>query len=230
MAAVPAILLLGPTGSGKTPLGDLLEARGLAGRRCVHFDFGARLRRIAETAPTAFTAEEIVFIRRVLETGALLEDEHFPIAERILRGFLAEETRDRHPFFLGSRTGAILDIGPGKRGACPYFLVVLNGLPRHVGQAADVGRTVDVRAVVCLACTPAVVFERIRANAGGDRAGRLDDDEAAVAGKLEIYRKRIQPLAAYYRDRGVPVITIDVQADTTADDMATALVKSLGSL
>ncbi|MCX7427258.1 MAG: hypothetical protein NTW96_16720 [Planctomycetia bacterium] len=43
-----AMLLLGPTGSGKTPLGDLLERRGLGGRRCVHFDFGAHLRRIVK--------------------------------------------------------------------------------------------------------------------------------------------------------------------------------------
>ncbi len=42
-----AILLLGPTGSGKTPLGQALEKKGLAGRRCVHFDFGANLREIA---------------------------------------------------------------------------------------------------------------------------------------------------------------------------------------
>jgi hypothetical protein len=39
-----AILPLGPTGSGKTPLGDYLEERGLFGRRCVHFDFGEKFK------------------------------------------------------------------------------------------------------------------------------------------------------------------------------------------
>ena len=41
-----ALLLLGPTGSSKTPLGQLIEQRGLWQTRCLHFDFGANLRQI----------------------------------------------------------------------------------------------------------------------------------------------------------------------------------------
>lgn len=44
----PAVLLLGSTGSGKTPLGDLIERRGLRGVRCLHFDFGVNLRKIVD--------------------------------------------------------------------------------------------------------------------------------------------------------------------------------------
>ena len=44
-----AILLLGPTAAGKTPLGQLFADRGLWGRPCVHFDFGENLRRIADS-------------------------------------------------------------------------------------------------------------------------------------------------------------------------------------
>ena len=47
MIRQPGILLLGPTGSGKTPLGDRLQIRDLWGRRCHHFDFGVRLRDVA---------------------------------------------------------------------------------------------------------------------------------------------------------------------------------------
>ena len=191
-----AILLVGPTGSGKTPLGELLEARGLGGGRCVHFDFGEQLRHVAQAAPSGFTADEITFVRSVLESGALLEDEHFPIAEKILRGFIEDHA-----------------VGEADR-------VVLNGLPRHVGQAADVGRIVDVQTVLSLSCTPAVVFERIKKNSGGDRADRLDDDESAVVRKLEIYRDRIAPLLAYYRNRGAAVVTIDVGVTTTPAEMA----------
>lgn len=194
-----AILLIGPTGSGKTPLGELLEARGLGGRRCVHFDFGEQLRRVAQTAPSGFTADEIAFIRSVLESGALLEDEYFPIAEKILRDFIKDHA-----------------VGEADR-------VILNGLPRHVGQAADVGRIVDVQTVLSLSCTPTVVFERIKKNSGGDRATRLDDDESAVARKLEIYRDRIAPLLAYYRNRGATVVTIDVGVTTTPSEMAAAI-------
>ncbi len=35
-----AILFLGPTGSGKTPYGELIEWQGLGGRKCAHFYFG----------------------------------------------------------------------------------------------------------------------------------------------------------------------------------------------
>ena len=51
-----AVVLLGPTGSGKTPLGEWLEAKGLGGRRCHHFDFGTRLRRVATGALERSTA------------------------------------------------------------------------------------------------------------------------------------------------------------------------------
>ena len=44
-------------------------------------------------------------------------------------------------------------------------LVVLNGLPRHVGQADAVAAIVDVRAVAELACSPYVDQARICANA-----------------------------------------------------------------
>ncbi len=48
-AATPrnaAILLLGPTGTGKTPLGNVLAVRGWRGLPCLHFDFGANLREL----------------------------------------------------------------------------------------------------------------------------------------------------------------------------------------
>jgi adenylate kinase family enzyme len=203
MAGPQAILLLGPTGAGKTPLGDLLAARGLAGRRCLHFDFGAELRRIARTAPDGFSDAEVAFVREVLDAGTLLEDERWPLAERILRAFLAE------------------------RGVAEADRLVLNGLPRHVGQAERIGRVLDVRLVVHLSCTADAVRRRIRSDAGGDRAGRVDDAEEAVAGKLVVFRERIAPLVEHYRARGVPVVTIDVGVDTTAEEMAAVLARAV---
>jgi adenylate kinase family enzyme len=127
----PALLLLGPTGAGKTPLGNLLQARGLAGRRCLHFDFGASLRQLVERdRPDALVSrEDLDFLKQVLQTGALLEDERFSLAERVLRTFLAENRADQQT------------------------LVVLNGLPRHVGQAEALDAIVEVQAVVSLRCS-----------------------------------------------------------------------------
>jgi adenylate kinase family enzyme len=189
-----AILLVGPTGSGKTPLGDLLEANGLWGRPCAHFDFGARLRRCAAGEGTAglLAPGECAFLQRVLESGALLDDEHFPIARKVLGAFL--------------------------RGLAPdgRTLVVLNGLPRHPGQARDMEAIVAVEAVVRLACRPKVAQERVRTNAGGDRAGRSDDDAEAMRQRLDLFEARTAPLVAYYAARGARVETIQVEADTTA--------------
>jgi adenylate kinase family enzyme len=191
MTRPSAILLVGPTGSGKTPLGEEIESRGLGGRCCSHFDFGAQLRAAVEgNPPPGLSARDIEFLRRVLDRGALLEDEHFPIADTILRAFLTAHPEDR---------------------------VILNGLPRHVGQAEDVDRFVHVEVVVALQCSAQVVLERIRTDAGGDRADRVDDDPDAVRRKLAIYTERTAPLVEHYRARGSRILSIPIAADTTAE-------------
>lgn len=184
------LLLLGPTGSGKTPLGDCIEARGLWNHRWVHFDFGANLREaVTQNRPDDFlSANDLAFLRRVLETGALLEDGHFPIAESILRSFLARRNSDGTAW------------------------VAMNGLPRHVGQALAVDRLVRIEAVVELACSDEVVMERIRSNAGGDRTHRTDDDLNAVRKKLALFLARTEPLIRHYEAAGVPVLAIGVGA------------------
>ena len=202
-----ALLLLGPTGSGKTPLGQALASRSLAGRRCVHFDFGHHLRRVAASAPNAIvSASDIDFIRDVLRTGALLEDQDFPIAARVLRDFLVRE-----------RTGR-------------QTLIVLNGLPRHAGQATAVAEILQLRAVVHLRCSVETVDMRIATNAGGDRTDRKDDDLAAVRRKLDLYTQRTAPLVEYYRVRGTPVIPLHVTADMTAQRMCELLDRELASV
>ena len=194
VSAAKAILLLGATGAGKSPLGDVLEARGLGGRRCVHFDFGRRLRAIDRADGGAgLTRREVRTVRSSLASGVLLDDEHFPIAAKLLEAFLAAR-----------------NVGPDD-------FVVLNGLPRHAGQARDAAAIVNVTAVVELRCTPETVRERIRANAGGDRTNRTDDDPAAVGRKLDLYADRVGPLLDHYRAAGATIHTVDVLADTSAE-------------
>ncbi|NQT94054.1 MAG: nucleoside monophosphate kinase [Lentisphaerae bacterium] len=197
-----ALLLLGPTGCGKTPLGDALQREGFGGRRCHHFDFGAQLRKASGGgAGVALDVADMAFVRDVLETGVLLENETFRIAERIWEGFLAE------------------------RDVRPDDLIVLNGLPRHVDQARDVDRLADVGLVVELACSAGVVRRRIRRNAGGDRAGRADDDPAAVERKLRLYEERTLPLVEHYRVRGAEIRTIPIAMDTDPCAILRALSK-----
>ena len=192
-----AILLLGPTGSGKTPLGQCLERKGLWGRQCLHFDFGENLRRVAAGAfrPERLTEADIAVVRRALQTGALLEDRHFHIAREILLSFVEV------------------------RVAGPADLIVLNGLPRHAGQAKEVDAIVNVRMVVHLDCAPRVVFERLRLNAGGDRAGRADDSAEAVRRKIATFNLRTAPLLDHYAAVGVWLRSVNVEADTGPEDI-----------
>jgi adenylate kinase len=196
-----AILLLGPTGSGKTPLGLELEKRGLSGRRCVHFDFGANLREVARLRrpPNGFAGADMRVIRDSLRTGALLENESFPVAEKILARF-----RRRRRMREGD-------------------LLVLNGLPRHVGQAADLERTVRVTRVVHLHASLATIRERIRRDTGGDRSSRIDDSPREISRKHAIFRRRTRPLLDYYRRRRIPVSRLAVRPETSAASMRRAL-------
>ena len=195
-----AVLLLGPTGAGKSPLGEWLETHGFHGRRCHHFDFGANLRAVAGGSFfEEFTLEQVRFIREVLERGALLENETFYLAEKILSAF-----KDRHAVQADD-------------------LLVLNGLPRHMGQAADVDRLVDIFLVVHLDFTAEVVRESILIKIGVDRTTRTDDTDALLQKKLATFNARTQALLGYYRERGVRVQRIDVGVRTQAAEIAERL-------
>ena len=199
----PSWLLVGPTGAGKTPLGLLLEERGAAGLRCFHFDFGAELRAVAaspESAP-GLQGGEVQVIQRSLATGALLEDDEFPIALKVLRAFLR------------------------RRGAGEQDRIVLNGLPRHIGQARMMQDVVRVETVVSLEATAEVVRERILLNTGGDRGDRPDDELRAIKRKLVIFRMRTLPLLEYYENREVPVFKVPVGGRTTAEEMYAAVAE-----
>lgn len=188
-------MLLGPTGSGKTPLGRLLELRGLKGRRCIHFDFGRILRTCIVEINNQLNQEEIRHVRELLRAGALLEDKDFIIAEKLLLNFVAERKVDRDT------------------------LVVLNGLPRHVGQAIAIEQLVDVQMIIRLECTPDVVLGRIQMNIDGDRAGRDDNTLDKVRQRIELFKERTEPLLDYYRSFMLPIIDVNVGVKTTAQDI-----------
>ncbi len=194
-----AVLLVGPTGSGKTPLGQLLEKEGLWGRLCLHFDFGEALRASATQQTGQLTRSERDTVEKSLRTGTLLENEHFSIAKKLLVNYLT------------------------KRNANGDTLIVLNGLPRHIGQAKAMEAVVEMQALVILECEPVIVWERIRINAGGDRRERADDTLEEVEQRLEVFRRRTAPLLKYYRELGVPVLPVGAGVKTTAQEMRSQL-------
>ena len=101
--------------------------------------------------------------------------------------------------------------------------LVLNGLPRHLGQARAMDAVVDVRTVIRLESSPETVLGRIGTNVGGDRADRTDDDPAAVQRKLEIYHSRNAPLVEHYRRQGAIILTVQVGAEMTANQVYEAV-------
>jgi adenylate kinase len=199
----PALLLVGPTGAGKTPLGEELARRGLGSRRCVHFDFGTNLRALAanRTASAWLSDAERATIEASLTTGALFEDRDMPMIVRIVERFAA-----------GSALG-------------PDAVLVLNGLPRHASQAQALAGLLAVGIVVRLDAPPGVIRERMRIDPAGDRSGRSDDSPAAIERRLLDYRARTLPLVDHYRGLGVPVLDIAVTEAMTAADMFEALIR-----
>jgi len=195
---IRAILLLGPTGAGKTPFGEALESSSLWGGNYHHFDFGEKLRQTAltpsdsqGTPEAALTEDELQTVRSVLASNSLLDESDFPIAEKILISFMKSK-----------------NLNPSSD------VIILNGLPRHTAQASALEKIIAVKVVLIFACSPDVIFERIKTNSGGDREGRTDDSLDEIKRKLDIYREKTMPLAEYYKTPDRTILEIAVDADT----------------
>ena len=197
-----SILLLGPTGVGKSPLGNQIEKKGIKGKRCFHFDFGQELRIISELnlPPEGFQKKDLYFIRDVLENGLLLENEHFHIARKIVHYFML-----RNDFLEED-------------------ILILNGLPRHVDQARDMAGIVEVRSLVVLECGPEEVYSRIEKNTGTDRTGRADDGIAMIRKKLEIFNARTAPLIEHCSNMGCDILKVRITAALTPEDAYDAFI------
>ncbi len=190
---IDAVLLLGPTGVGKSPLGDVLARNGIFNRPCRHLDFGSELRLTVSDRyrSRAYSAAELDFIHGVLERGLLLENDHFRLARKIISEFL-----DRERF---SRS----------------HILVLNGIPRHLGQAKDISTFAEIHAVIVLNCSADAVVCRIRNNIGGDRVERLDDHADLIKTKLMTFAERTAPLINHYEKLGRRIYNISVSEEMT---------------
>jgi adenylate kinase len=192
-----ALLLLGPTGSGKSPLGDALAKQGISSQKAAHFDFGAHLRN-AVAHPEDYpllTPDDITLLTEKLMKNALLEDHEFYLAENIIRSFITNN-------YLKSDD-----------------VLIVNGLPRHVGQAQAINRIVKIETVVYLSCSPEVVLQRISMNTGGDRTERTDDSNREIERKLKTFEERTLPLIDYYKKQEIDIQTIIVTSTMTPEDI-----------
>ncbi|MCD6561669.1 MAG: nucleoside monophosphate kinase [Deltaproteobacteria bacterium] len=196
-----AVLIIGPTGSGKTPLGDVCERKGAGGTECYHFDFGSILREIADNPldQDYLIREDVEIIIHTLESGGLFENETFYIVRNILLAFMEKQV--------------IADDN----------LLLLNGMPRHVGQARAVDEIVKIKGLIYLECEPDVVKERILCNSGGDRICREDDSIEAIEKKLELFNNRTMEILNYYGSKKVKIEKIPVSVETTPENILQTL-------
>ncbi len=192
-----AMLLLGPTGSGKTPLGILLEQKGYGRSRCVHLDFSERLHYLARcrNPGIGLSPDDFALISNVLDSGALLEDSEFSLVRRIVEWFL--------------QTKQVM----------PNDIVVLNGLPEHIQQGERISRLLCVTTVVSLECTAEVVVQRMQLNADKKPAVLNDGEFHAIVNKLCICEEQTPQLTEYFRKKGSVIRPVMVQAETTAEEI-----------
>lgn len=214
-----ALLLIGPPGAGKSPLGDYLQEQSIAGKRFCHLDFGRELREILKEHSAAgsgsqaekgagkketpgqegeaglaaaghFSRQELERIRQSVETASLFEEADRELVRKIVRHFLEKNT-----------------IGEDD-------ILVLNGLPRHRAQLGWLEDILTIALVVSLDCPEDVAVRRILANLDGERQGREDDRLEVIVRRYRLYQEKTGPLLEYFRQSEVPVISLKVDRET----------------
>lgn len=202
MKKYKAMLVLGATGAGKTPFGNQMETQELWWNTYYHFDFGQQLRDNVKDEATVLTPEEKKLVKGLLETNQLLEDKDFPIAEKLLNNFIEQ------------------------RGVTTDDVIILNGLPRHIGQASALDNIVNIKFVLFLNCPAPIAYERIQSNSGGDRTDRIDDSKEEIERKIKIFYDQTFPLIEYFRSKNVNIVEVAVDIDT----IPLFIIQDLGTL
>ncbi len=88
--------------------------------------------------------------------------------------------------------------------------VILDGYPRSLDQATALSDYLNKRfgreavsLIVCFDVTTEEILRRLALR------GRLDDNEATIRHRLEVYQSETQPLLDYYASRGVQIAHVD---------------------
>jgi len=186
-----AILLVGPTGSGKSPLGNILEKK----ENAPHVDFGYELRASLHSSHSVFSSDDLLFIREMLEAKALLPKERFDIAKKVLRVVL--EGCDARTLILNGFPRAVY----------------------HAEQIESLIDVVCVVELICSDEVVYERIGRRRRAESEDHSGRDDDRDEDVKKKLEIYRAETHLLIDYYRKKDVTVISLIVGPKSCAVDL-----------
>jgi adenylate kinase len=91
--------------------------------------------------------------------------------------------------------------------ACGYLL---DGFPRNVAQAEALDAAIGEGALetaLLLEADEDELVDRLLKRA--EQEGRADDNEETIRNRQAVYRRETEPLAAYYPEHAVDVITVD---------------------
>jgi adenylate kinase len=216
MGRRPRVLLLGKQGAGKGTQANLLARH----YDIAHLSTGDLFRAQAQ-AGTAFGLEA----KRYMDAGELVPDD-------IVMGVVEECLAPGGPM----ADGFILDGFPRTQAQAEALDRVLDGRPLGVVVHLDVPREVVVERLsqrrVCERDGSHIysVTSPPKVNwtcdiCGGKVVQRADDTPEAIERRLDAYERETRPVREYYRDSGVPVVTVDGVGPT--DDVFDRLVEAI---
>ncbi len=105
---------------------------------------------------------------------------------------------------------------------------VLDGFPRSIGQAEQAYEValdvsgIELQAVVHLLVDRDELRRRLLARA--ENEGRVDDNEATIAHRLEVYDTETAPILAFYANRG---LVVDVDGNQPVEAVFSDIVKTV---
>jgi adenylate kinase len=107
---------------------------------------------------------------------------------------------------------------------------LLDGYPRNLAQAEEARRLatergIGVDAVVALDVSQDEARRRLLGRAGDQ--DRSDDRGTIIGRRLEVFEHATRPILDFYRDQGVPVITVD--GEQPADQVTQEILEKLAA-
>jgi adenylate kinase len=143
------------------------------------------------------------------------------IADKTALGIEVKAIVDAGDYVPDSLTNALVTSRLEQEDAREGFL--LDGYPRTLDQVvASKGQSLD--AVIRLVADQEEVVSRLRKRAVDQ--GRVDDSEAAIRHRQEVYARETTPLIEVYRDKG---LLIEVDGLGEIDDVSTRISDALSA-
>lgn len=122
-------------------------------------------------------------------------------------------------------------LGPVVLEAAAQGGYVLDGFPRTLAQAEEAYAVatqvagIELQAVVHLQVSRGELLRRLLARAQQD--GRVDDTEAVITHRLEVYDRETAPMLEFYAGRG---LVVDIDGERSVDEVFEATVGAIDAL